>query len=56
MSISEVLPVVLVVLFWLAAFVFAWWFTARALRAPIEYEEAHAVEAHETDAHTHASH
>ncbi|HEX5156351.1 MAG TPA: hypothetical protein VFW17_03955 [Ktedonobacterales bacterium] len=51
MSISEVLPVVLVVLFWLAAFVFAWWFTARALRAPIEYEEAH-----ETEAHTHASH
>ncbi|HEU4784133.1 MAG TPA: hypothetical protein VFS83_12395 [Ktedonobacterales bacterium] len=58
MSITEVLPVVLVVLFWLVAFVFAWWFTARALRAPIEYEEAHAVEAHETNthAHTHATH
>ncbi len=56
MSISEVLPVVLVVLFWLAAFVFAWWFTARALHAPIEYEEAHAVEAHETDTHARATH
>lgn len=54
MSIGEVLPVVIVVLFWLIAFVLAWWFSARALRAPIEYEEEHAVQASEPhDAHAH---
>ena len=45
MSIGEVLPVVIVVLFWLVAFVLAWWFSARALRAPIEYEEEHVAHA-----------
>jgi hypothetical protein len=53
---GQVLPVVLVVLFWLAAFIFAWWFTARALRAPIQYEEEHAGEAHTTTPHTQAAH
>jgi hypothetical protein len=59
MSIGEVLPVVIVVLFWLIAFVLAWWFSARALRAPIEYEEEHAAQAaqagepHEASAHLH---
>lgn len=51
-----VLPVVVVVLFWLASFVFAWWFTARALRAPIEYEEEHVGEAHDVNPHTQAAH
>ena len=59
MSIGEVLPVVIVVLFWLVAFVLAWWFSARALRAPIEYEEehaghaGHAGEAVDANAHVH---
>ena len=59
MSIGEVLPVVIVVLFWLVAFVLAWWFSARALRAPIEYEEEHvahasqASESHDASAHLH---
>lgn len=59
MSIGEVLPVVIVVLFWLAAFVLAWWFSARALAAPIEYEEDHvahagqAAETHDANAHIH---
>jgi hypothetical protein len=48
-----VLPVVIVVLFWLVSFVFAWWFSARALRAPIEYEEAHVGQAHDANPHTH---
>lgn len=54
---GEVLPVVIVVLFWLIAFVLAWWFSARALAAPIEYEEDHAahasqaVETHDANAH-----
>ena len=56
MSAGEVLPVVLIVLFWLAAFVFAWWFTARALRAPIEYEEEHAAETHDASSHATAAH
>lgn len=56
MQITEVLPVVLVVLFWLVAFVFAWWFTARALRAPIQYEEEHAAQAHDASPHTPAAH
>lgn len=56
MSIGEVLPIVLVVVFWLAAFIFAWWFTARALRTPINYEEAHAADALTNDAHTHGAH
>jgi hypothetical protein len=55
MSIGEVLPVVIVVLFWLVAFVLAWWFSARALRAPIEYEEEHAG-AHAGDAHDASAH
>jgi hypothetical protein len=54
MSIGEVLPVVIVVLFWLVAFVLAWWFSARALRAPIEYEEEHA--GHAGDAHDASAH
>lgn len=53
---GDVLPVVIVVLFWLAAFVFAWWFTARALRAPIQYEEEHAAQAHDAGAPTRAAH
>jgi hypothetical protein len=59
MSIGEVLPVVVVVLFWLVAFVLAWWFSARALRAPIEYEEEHAGhgsqvgDGREVNAHSH---
>jgi hypothetical protein len=56
MSFGEVFPIVVVVSFWLAAFVFAWVFTARALRAPIEYEEAHAVEAQNTDSHSRVTH
>jgi hypothetical protein len=55
-TMGEVLPVVLVVLFWLAAFIFAWWFTVRALRAPIQYEEEHAGEAHNATPHTQAAH
>ena len=53
---GEVLPVVIVVLFWLIAFVLAWWFSARALAAPIEYEEdhaAHATETQDASAHIH---
>jgi phosphotransferase system glucose/maltose/N-acetylglucosamine-specific IIC component len=56
MSILPVVPIVVVVLFWLIAFVFAWWFTARALRAPIEYEAEHAVSAHDANPHTGAAH
>lgn len=52
MTLGEVLPVLIVVLFWLAAFVLAWWFSARALRAPIEYEEEHVAEAHDANPHT----
>jgi hypothetical protein len=53
---GEVLPVIIVVLFWLAAFVFAWWFSMRALRAPIEYEEEHGGEAHDAASHAQAAH
>ncbi|HEX6542356.1 MAG TPA: hypothetical protein VF040_11425 [Ktedonobacterales bacterium] len=55
-DVLPVVPIVLVVLFWLVAFVFAWWFTARALRAPIEYEEEHAAQAHDSGTPTGAAH
>jgi hypothetical protein len=56
MQFTEVLPVVLVVLFWAAAFIFAFWFTVRALRAPIQYEEEHAMQAHDASAHATVAH
>lgn len=49
---SEIFPVVVVVVFWLVAFVLAIVFSARALRAPIEYEEEHATEVHDANPHT----
>lgn len=55
-DVLPVVPIVIVVLFWLAAFVFAWWFTARALRAPIQYEEEHAVQAHDAHASSKSAH
>jgi hypothetical protein len=56
MQFTEVLPVVLVVLFWAAAFVFAFWFTQRALRAPIQYEEEHGGQAYDANAHATVAH
>lgn len=35
----QVVPVVIVVFFWTILFVVAFWFTARALRAPIPVED-----------------
>jgi hypothetical protein len=56
MQFDSVLPVVIVVTFWAIAFVFAFWFTVRALRAPIQYEEEHVGQAHETAHHAQTTH
>lgn len=47
---QQIIPVVLVVVFWALAFVFAFWFSTRALSAPIEYEDEQHDEA-QTPAH-----
>lgn len=47
---NSVLPIVIVVLFWVVAFVFAFRFTVRALQSPTEAEIEHA--AHEAEVAT----
>lgn len=48
MNIYEVVPILAVIFFWALAFCFAFWFTTRALRAPVEHEHEEApVDAHE---------
>ncbi len=38
MSFSEILPIILIVLFWIVLFIFAFWFSRMALHAPTEGE------------------
>ncbi|HEX8997420.1 MAG TPA: hypothetical protein VF812_15440 [Ktedonobacterales bacterium] len=53
MSIVDILPLLLVVVFWMLLFVFTFWFTRIALHAPTEAEvEAQQIESgHATSAH-----
>lgn len=44
-TMGGVVPVLIVVIFWAATFVFAFWFSRRALRQPIPYEEDEHQEA-----------
>lgn len=52
---SEIIFIIYVVLFWVALFIFAFWLSIHALRAPTEAELEHAAEqadsAHSTTAH-----
>ena len=54
MQITEVLPIIVIFLFWAIAFVAAFWFTMRALRAPIQYEEEHGAPTHESASQAHS--
>ncbi|HZC07546.1 MAG TPA: hypothetical protein VE338_18065 [Ktedonobacterales bacterium] len=38
MSFTDILPIILIVIFWMALFVFAFWFSRVALHAPTEGE------------------
>ena len=51
---EEVVPVLLVVVFWALAFAFAFWFSQHAMRVPTETEMelAHETAAHEEHAAT----
>ncbi len=51
----EVVPILIVVLFWAAAFVFAFWFSQRAMRGPTETELELAHEAALHDEHAPAT-
>jgi hypothetical protein len=51
MDVSLVVPILLVVLFWAAAFFFAFWFSQRAMRSPTETELEVAHEAARHDEH-----
>ena len=48
---GEVVPVLLVVLFWALAFLFAFWFSQRAMRVPTETELEMAHESANHDEH-----
>ncbi len=50
MSFSDILPIILVILFWILLGIFAVWFTRRALHAPTEgeLEAQHAESVHAT--------
>jgi hypothetical protein len=45
---EQVIPIFIVVVFWALAFVFAFWFSQRAMRVPTETEQelAHEAAAH----------
>lgn len=43
---NDVLPIIIVIVFWMVLFVFAFWFSTRALLAPTEAE--HSTEAEES--------
>jgi len=51
MDVTLVVPILIVVLFWAAAFFFAFWFSQRAMRAPTETELEMAHEAASHDEH-----
>lgn len=49
MSFNDILPIILIILFWAILFVFAFWMATVALRAPTEGEvEAQHAEAERT--------
>jgi len=55
MSFSDILPIILVILFWAVLFVFAFTMTVSALRSPteadLEAQRADSEHAHTTPAH-----
>ena len=52
---GDVTPIFIVVVFWAAAFAFAFWFSQRAMRVPTETELEMAHETARHDEHTPAT-